>query len=719
MVRKVLNILFTVALTAVLIFLGAFVFRSSYVRLWQGIKDFGLSVGFYFCSMFKIQNGIVPTVSTIPEVQTPQVTLPTDIDGFKDNTVSYFSLLFNGDNFRNWLVHISGIIVKVSKTLIIILPCIVILIFAIKALYRKENTNHGKETVPLRVFKAISKWTYQPIKQFVRGYAAFIKENKWILICWIIMSALNFNLATIAVEFFAYYFYFAVVFDFGTVYTQFVKLFADLKTPFVYFPWWTLLFAIYPLLDKFRRRIATGKLRHYEARNCGFINELPIVSLTCGSMGKKKTTAITDMALSQEVMFRQKALDILQRGDMKFSMFPWILFEKAMQAEIESGRIYNLATVKCWVISLEERGELFGYDSERYGLEYDNGLSVENIYDVLSTYAQAYFIYIIESSLIVSNYSIREDNLLIDSGNFPVWLTDFFPTNFRRSSRHAHILDFDILRLGKKVLENNPNAGSFEFGVIGITEIGKERGNNLELQEKKKSAEEANQKNDKFNSWLKMCRHSATVDNFPFIKVFADEQRPESWGADARDLCDIVNIASSSEQKLAMPFYTIGDMIAEWAFNRFIGLYYDFRFRRGDNTLLVHVFKSVTVWLWKRNIRIYNRYGYSVLSIEKERGTMDGKVQRKKYYLMNAKIYRKRFATDCFADYFNDMALRTNVGLNDYREYLTECASVDELQAQNSYFINALYGDVSSQPSILNTEAVTGIRSNQSKGGGS
>lgn len=492
--------------------------------------------------------------------------------------------------------------------------------------------------------------------------------------------------------FIAYYFYFAVEFDFSTVYTQFVKLFADLKTPFIYFPYWTLLFIIYPLFDKFRKRIATARLRHYEARNCGFINELPIVSLTCGSMGKKKTTAITDMALSQEVMFRQKAYEILQKNDMKFPYFQWILFEKAMQAEIENGRVYNLATVKCWVISLEQRAELFGYDGERYGLIYDNGLKEERIYDVLSTYAQAYFIYIISSSLIVANYSIREDNLLIDSGNFPLWLTDFFPTNFRRNSRHAHILDFDILRLGKKVLDKNPNAGSFEFGVIGITEIGKERGNNLELQEKKKTADEANQKNDKFNSWLKMCRHSATVDNFPFIKVFADEQRPESWGADARDLCDIVNIVSSGELKLAMPFYTIGDMIAEWAFNRFVGLYYDFRFRRGDNTLLVHVLKSVTAWLWKRNVRIYNRYGFSVLKIEKERGTMDGKIYKKKYYLMSAKIYRKRFATDCFADYFNDMALRTNVGLNDYREYLTECASVNELQAQNSYFINALYG---------------------------
>ena len=58
--------------------------------------------------------------------------------------------------------------------------------------------------------------------------------------------------------------------------------------------------------------------RHFEARNCGFINELPIVSMACGSMGKKKTTLITDMVLSQEVMFRQKALEIVQNNDMKF-----------------------------------------------------------------------------------------------------------------------------------------------------------------------------------------------------------------------------------------------------------------------------------------------------------------------------------------------------------------------------------------------------------------
>ena len=133
---------------------------------------------------------------------------------------------------------------------------------------------------------------------------------------------------------------------------------------------------------------------------------------------------------------------------------------------------------------------------------------------------------------------------------------------------------------------------SLPITLVAITEIGKERGNNLELKEVKKKNDETNQKNDLFNSWLKMCRHSATVDNYPFIKVFTDEQRPESWGADARDLCDIVNIVSAGDTKLALPFYTIEDMLSEMVFNRFTALYYDFRYRRGDNTLISHNVES-------------------------------------------------------------------------------------------------------------------------------
>ena len=696
--QRRLNIGLTIALTTAFILLGIFSFRQSYCRTFECLIDLYGGFKYYFCVLFDLPTEGLPSVTDYSKIMQWAVLLPSDFDSFKVKATTYFSMLFSKENFLSWL---SAVGLKASvwaKVLTILLPCIIVLIIVIKRLYASGNTKHNVDTIPLQVFKRISAVTYQPTKRFICGYIDFLREHSWIWISWAVMWAFHLNIASIAIEFFAYYFFFAVSFRADTIYTQFVKLARDLQAFFRFFPWWSLLIICYVLFERWRKKVALNKLRKCEAKNCGFINALPIVSMTCGSMGKRKTTMITDMALSQEVMFRQKAFEILQKADMKFPYFPWICFEKELAACMEHGTVYNLATVKEWVKFKRSRYEkhgnalwqLYGYDCQRYGLTYDDALKMSGLFDVLETYAQAFFIYALQTSLIVANYSIRTDNRILSEDNFPLWALDFFSEGQRRS-RHSHILDFDVLRLGKKVLENNPKTGSFEFGVVAITEIGKERGNNLELREVKKKNDETNQKNDLFNSWLKMCRHSATVDNFPLIKVFTDEQRPESWGADARDLCDIVNIISAGEQRLALPFYTIEDMVSEIAFNRFIALYYDFRYRRGDNTLLVHILKSITAWLWKRNVRIYNRYGYSIVKVEKERGTMDGKPENKKYFLINYKIYRNRFTTDCFSDYFNDLASRTNVGLMNYIEYATEKASVEELKAQNSYFVNGLY----------------------------
>lgn len=699
--RKTITfIAITVILTACFAILGAFIFRTSYLRFWETLGELWTSVKFYFCEMFGIENDIVPTVINFSKIfNTDSVSIPVEFDQFKTETVSFFQLLTNKENFLGWLKELLYRVGNFGKVATIAIPAIIVLVFAIKQIYGSYNIKHNKDTVPLIAFKAVSKVTFQPIKRILIDYFAYIRENSPVWILWLVLWVFNLNLASIIIGFLAYYFYFAMSYNFTSLYTIVVKLCVDLKVIFTRFPWYVLLPFVLVVLDKVRQRIATEKMRHMEAKNCGFINGLPIVSMTCGSMGKKKTTIITDMALSQEVMFRQKAFEILQKADMKFPNFPWIEFELELQACMRHRTVYNLATVKQWIAKKrcrydmrnDSKLQLYGYDTEQYGLTYDDCLKRSNLFDILETYALAYFIYIIESSLLVSNYSIREDNVLLDEGNFPIWNADFFPKRYRQNSKHAHILDFDVLRLGKKVIDENPNIGSFEFGVVVITEIGKERGNNLELKEVKKANVDTNQKNDLFNSWLKMCRHSATVDNYPFIKVFTDEQRPESWGADARDLADIVTIVKSGESKMSLPFFTIEEMLYEWTFNRFINLYYDFRFRRGDNTLLIFILKSIASGLFKHYSRLYNRFGYTVTNVEKERGIMDGKKDKSRYYLMNKKIYSSRFSTDCFSDYFNDMAKKSKVGLNDYLEYATEKATVEELKSQNSYFINTLY----------------------------
>lgn len=683
--------------------LGYFCFSSSYLRLAESCADLWQSLRYYFCGIFSSIRGIVPTINNFSNAIEWEVSLSPDWEGFTVQAGDYFALLFNGENFSAYGKYLGQLLFKISKVLAFVLPIILVFILSMKMLYRNGNNNYGKDTIPLKTFKWCATHTYTPIKKVLGTFTCFIREHKYIWICWLVVLAFHLNLVPIVISFFAYLLYLFMSFDFGSIYIQIRKLFIDLQVPFRTIPWWIWLIACWLIFDRFRRRIALSKLRRYENRNCGFINNLPIVSLTCGSMGKKKTTIITDMALSQEVMFREKAFELIRHNDMKFPFFPWIKFEMELKRCMEYGTVYNLATVKAWVkkkrdrylLNGDDEKRLYGYDSRRYGMTYYDGLKREDLFDVLSTYAQLYFIYIIESSLIVSNYSIREDNVLIDQGNFPMWAMDFFSQE-EVEGRHSHILDFDTLRLGKKVIENNPNIGSFEFGVLVISETGKERGNNLELKDVKKKQDETNQKNDLFNSWLKMCRHSATVDNFPFIKVFCDEQRPESWGADARDLSDVIRIVGAGKRKLALPFYIYEEMLTDILFSRFIGLYYDFRFKRGDNTLLVYLLKSITGWLYRRNVRIYNQYGYSISYLEKEEGTLEGKSQRDKYYILHKKIYSRRFMTDCFSDYFNELARKTKVGINDYLEYAEERASVEELRKQNSYFMNSLYNNANS-----------------------
>ncbi len=181
------------------------------------------------------------------------------------------------------------------------------------------------------------------------------------------------------------------------------------------------------------------------------------------------------------------------------------------------------------------------------------------------------------------------------------------------------------------------------------------------------------------------------VDNYPFIKVLADEQRPESWGADARELADILHITNCGEERIALPFYDTEEIICEIVYDKIIALYTDLRYYRGDETLLSHILKRIAAAAFNRLERVRNLYGYTVLKIEKERGTRDGKREKRKYYLCKRKIYNRRFTTDCFADYFNEAALNSKTGINDYEEYGAVKATVAELKEQNSYFMNALY----------------------------
>ena len=287
--RQTFNTAVTVIISAIFLGLTA-VFWQSYVRFGEACKDFGLSAAYYVCELFGIDYSFVPTVTEYSGVLQWEILLPDDWNGFTASANEYFALLISGENFAGYWAKVGDIMLIAAKVIAVLLPCVIVLLLVVVRMYRQENTKHNQDTKPLKVFKWLAARTYQPIKRAVLSYHEYLSEHMAIWICWIILWVFHLNAASIVVAFFAYYFYFVLSFDVGNLYVQICKLFIDLQVIFRHFPWWSIVTVCWLLFDRWRKKIALNRLRHYEARNCGFINELPIVSMACGSMGKRKTS---------------------------------------------------------------------------------------------------------------------------------------------------------------------------------------------------------------------------------------------------------------------------------------------------------------------------------------------------------------------------------------------------------------------------------------------
>ena len=94
-------------------------------------------------------------------------------------------------------------------------------------------------------------------------------------------------------------------------------------------------------------------------------------------------------------MFRDKAFEIILNNDLKFPDFPWINFENDLRLAMENHFVYNLYTAREWVtaaarsfVNFPSVFTCFGYDYKRYPLQYNDGLNVQNLFEVLDSYAR-------------------------------------------------------------------------------------------------------------------------------------------------------------------------------------------------------------------------------------------------------------------------------------------------------------------------------------------
>ena len=680
------------------VLLAIFIFKDAYLRFIHSIRDFGLSIGYYCHRLFNLEVPFEPLVTSVDsDYIITLFYIPLNWESFKSKIGVYFSSLFVFDSFKNYSLRFLNGLSSFSRILLIFIPFAILFVLLFRRYFDvDEETIDDKESKILRFYKrTIFKFHLWLKDKFFETKEYFL-NFKFFRYFWLIIWLLNFNIITIFIEFLAFYFYFVISFDISNIFIQIYKLLCDIEI----IPFFIRIIIIVLLLHRLRIKLALARLNNYEMRNRGFLNSLGLVVLITGVTGKGKTLLMTDLSLSQEVMFRDTAFEKILNNDVKFPNFPYSRFETDLKKAILKHKVYSLATSEIWIDKKRLKFEnnpcisnIYGYDFENYGLYHNNGLGDEYIFDMLEKYVKLFFLYTIQSSLLISNYGIRVDNNLMSANHFPIWNSDFFRDSDESEfySRHSHIIDFDILRLGKKVMEDNPYSDSIEFGCYVITEFDKERGNQLTNQSLKADSEDANPKNDLTELCEKIHRHSATVDNFPFLRIFTDSQRAMSVMADNREIAEkIVNITDVGDTKNALWLFFFDEIIYDFFFRRFEKWYYKYRYARSDSTLFMYFFHKICAYFISSHNRKVNMFGFAVYEGKTEKSSLDGDADSFKWYRLNKKIYANRYKSNCFKDYWNKKSLKSKFGLDDLQEYESTQATIEELKLQHSYWIDKL-----------------------------
>ena len=673
------------------IFYAAFRCNLSYSRLFASICDLGISFAYYLTWFFSYE--ITPTVNDLPNVEIVSF-LPYNFEALGEKLSNLWSNIWNSENFKNYIIEGSDGVETFCKVCIIVLPLLLVFRLWIDSIINARNVDWNIKTKAYKVYEKILDKTYYPAKKYVLDFVDFSKGHYYYEL-FLGLWCCNLNVVTIIVGFVAWYIYFARAFTFLNVYIQFVKLGIDIAIFFKVSFLALSIFIIYKIINRIRRNVADNKLNSLEAKLDKTVSDFPIAIYITGAPGTKKTSTVVNIALTKTIQYRNAALERLFKWFTYFPDFPWLRLEKQICMYIKQHKVYNIASIEKMYHTTEFKftsyKRNFGYDMTKYKTVYNDGVNDIGIWEAVETYAKLYFVYIIESSLLVSNFSIREDYIVDNCGNFILYDNDVYSHPVTDKDSHfAHILNYDTLRVGRLLSDNEKIRNSFEFGILCGTEFGKERGSHLENLVVRKNDETCNVKNDLLAYKMKFSRHGGIIDNFVFVTWFLDEQRVTSLDPDIRDCCDVIRLTKTSKTRLAYPFYYFESAIYDLLKAMFKPLWARYRHSHGNRTLLAYLVKHPIIMLMLYMERRMNKYAWVNVSYMRWNCGSEDDKKEEAMPLVALKVYKKRYATDTHKTFFRKRALNSGLGLMDIPCYDSIVATESELSMQNSFMITTM-----------------------------
>ncbi|HMM00822.1 MAG TPA: hypothetical protein PKC96_05720 [Bacilli bacterium] len=632
-------------------------------------------------------------------------TIPTDI---KDliYQLNLFSLaLFNGTVIKTFLIKSLIFIIDISKWLVFI-PYLFLVVFIIKKLMMKSTEGEiCHDSKALKRFKRFESRFLTPVKQKLEDYMAFLRHYKAYLIASIVLLTLAFNVLAIALDIISWYINFTCTFDLASILIILASVILDI-IPILFKLHWSLLLVIAVIMFQWLRiKDARQTISAMQEHNVEKASELKVATLVSGPPGIGKNLFVTSVVIDAEMLMRDKAFSIIKKYQAYFPFFPWAKFENWLNDEIYNRHtVVNRSQIKKAIMErwneFIDKGSndlIWGYDFNKYKLEFYDGLRVISLVDALIPYGQAYFLYRAPKALSAGNYSIQFNYLTLD-GYFPLYSYRYIDVDNRsllEEPKFATDANFDDRRILNKV---NPgdNEGFFHMDgqVEYYTEIDKERGNKDDYVGMEKKDALSNQRNDGFNKSIKVTRHEYSIDGQPFSTLIMDTQRESSVNADLRDTCeDKVRIKKRSELQTAVPMFFIDYLLNSLIVERYIAFYYHWRNIRNTNTLTMYLIQKFIRPFQNYYSRIINKYSYQEMKYRHEIGgtvSEPGERTDQKYYFISKKLFGNTYATDCYSAIFDKQREEATAGFLDAPTYQTYRANIDELNAQDSYWIREL-----------------------------
>ncbi len=716
------RIIFIVVL-AVIIF--AF-FYSNFYRLWISIKSFFNH--FIYFLIYDFLADKTPPLQSMDYILADSggnfldYIIPMDLDLFYERLSLTFNLLINPDLLSIYGGELANTLYVISRVLTFALIISLPFILSIN-LSRYKEDSLAIDSKTLTKYKEFKLNKINPFLNKIKQFLSDLFDSKIIKISTIILLLFAFGLLPILLDTVSEVLLllsgghldrlgrWLLLFT-GEFFTFLAVTPAILTIPPALF-----------LFDKIRVYVALKKLKKLDESNSKFYENTGNSILITGASGTGKTTLLVDAVLTLENDLRvKKLLKIMHRKASKFPNFNWRRWEDELSRcakldKDDGDRLYNRTSILLKVNKLatafykesdkaKQSNLLFGYDLNLYSLESWDELINESIFQSIYEYGVAYFFYSIEKPLSFSTTGISHTRSINDEKYyFPIYAPDYFNEGPNEVRDFSIVIDYNHLRLGKKMTEKLSTTDSYllDIGIWGIPEVDKERGSFNDINKLSESDGDCNQVNDYFYQYQTICRHNTELNFEVLHKLILDDQNIMKLNPDLRKLIETsltINRDATKMNKCALALFWLDELLLEPIIKVYRKANDRRKAKRKDDTFIWYLCRNFAELINRYLTRRHNRFGYDEIHFFQQNSSLEqfgGEASKGKLYKIYKKVYSSRFDDVYLKELLMATQIDSTLSIEEMRRFTSTTPSISDFKHQKSFMVNKYFDILASK----------------------